>query len=128
MILPAGRWWTTTTPPKPRQQAAAEWLEVASTDFSVIDLQAGGYSDFGAANRYEYSGGAAGDAGTVVSETITIDPGLALSGNLFLGNGYAGGGNGVWTGTITLVGLDAVPAPGALALLGLAGMGRRRRS
>lgn len=101
---------------------------VASTDFSVIDLQAGGYSDFGAANRYEYSGGAAGDAGTVVSETITIDPGLALSGNLFLGNGYAGGGNGVWTGTITLVGLDAVPAPGALALLGLAGMGRRRRS
>ena len=101
---------------------------VASTDFSVIDLQVGGFSDFGAANRYEYSGGGSGDAGTVVSETITIDPGLALSGNLFLGNGYAGGGNGVWTGTITLVGLDAVPAPGALALLGLAGMGRRRRS
>ena len=101
---------------------------VASTDFSVIDLQVGGYSNFGAAARYEYSGGGSGDAGTVVSETITIDPGLALSGNLFLGNGYAGGGNGVWTGTITLVGLDAVPAPGALALLGLAGMGRRRRS
>lgn len=101
---------------------------VASTDFSVIDLQVGGYSDFGAANRYQFSGGASGDAGTVVSETITVDPGLALSGNLFLGNGYGGGGNGVWTGTITLVGLDAVPAPGALALLGLAGMGRRRRS
>ena len=101
---------------------------VASEDLSVIDLQAGGYSNFGAANKYDYSSGASGDAGTVVSETITIDPGLALSGSLFLGNGYAGGGNGVWTGSITLVGLDAVPAPGALALLGLAGMGRRRRS
>ena len=101
---------------------------VASTDFSVIDLQVGGYSNFGAAARYEYSGGGSGDAGTVVSETITIDPGLALSGNLWLGNGYGSGGIGVWTGSITLVGLDAVPAPGALALLGLAGMGRRRRS
>lgn len=101
---------------------------IASADLSVIDLQAGGYSSVGAPLRYEWAGGASGDAGTVVQETITVDPGAALSGNLWLGNGYGSGGIGVWTGSITLVGLDAVPAPGALALLGLAGMGRRRRS
>ena len=100
---------------------------VAAADLSVIDMQAGGYSDFGAPNRYEYGTGASGDAGTIVAESIVTN-GESLSGNLWLGNGYAGGGNGTWTGSITLVGLDAVPAPGALALLGLAGMGRRRRS
>jgi MYXO-CTERM domain-containing protein len=35
---------------------------------------------------------------------------------------------GSWSGTITLYGVDVVPAPGALALLGVAGLaGRRRR-
>ena len=103
---------------------------IASADLSVIELQAGGYSTIGAPNRYEWAGGASGDAGTVIQETITIDgDGVAVDGlNVWLGNGYGSGGPGVWTGSITLVGIDAVPAPGALALLGLAGMGRRRRS
>jgi len=49
--------------------------------------------------------------------------------SVYLGNGYgAGGTSGTWTGTITLLGVNAVPAPGAMALLGLAGLaGRRRR-
>jgi hypothetical protein len=48
---------------------------------------------------------------------------------IWLGNGYgAAGTSGTFTGTITLIGVNAVPAPGAIALLGLAGLaGRRRR-
>ncbi|NCF41254.1 MAG: PEP-CTERM sorting domain-containing protein, partial [Planctomycetia bacterium] len=35
---------------------------------------------------------------------------------------------GTWNGTFTLFGVNLVPAPGALALLGMAGLaGRRRR-
>jgi len=49
--------------------------------------------------------------------------------SVWIGNGYgAAGTSGTWTGTITLIGVNAVPAPGAIALLGLAGLaGRRRR-
>jgi hypothetical protein len=48
--------------------------------------------------------------------------------SIWIGNGYgAAGTSGTWTGTITLIGV--VPAPGAVALLGLAGLtGRRRRA
>jgi xanthosine utilization system XapX-like protein len=48
--------------------------------------------------------------------------------SVWIGNGYgATGTSGTWTGTITLIGVN-VPAPGAIALLGLAGLvGRRRR-
>jgi MYXO-CTERM domain-containing protein len=50
--------------------------------------------------------------------------------SIWIGNGYgAAGTSGTWTGTITLIGVTAVPAPGAFALLGLAGLtGRRRRA
>ena len=55
----------------------------------------------------------------------------AVDGTVWIGNGYgATGTSGKWTGTVTLHGVNvvAVPAPGALALLGLAGLaGRRRR-
>jgi MYXO-CTERM domain-containing protein len=54
-------------------------------------------------------------------------PNLAI----WLGNGYgAAGTSGIWSGTIILHGVDAIPTPGALALLGLAGLaarGRRRK-
>ena len=54
---------------------------------------------------------------------------------LYLGNGYAGGGPGVWTGSIDAIGsidfqgsTPAVPGPAALAgLVGIAGIARRRR-
>jgi MYXO-CTERM domain-containing protein len=48
--------------------------------------------------------------------------------SIWIGNGYgAAGTSGTWTGTITLLGVTAVPAPGAVALLGLAGFCSRRR-
>ena len=60
------------------------------------------------------------------SINLTANPGYAL----WIGNGWEGGpaSGATWTGTITLRGVDAVPAPGALALLGAAGLvGARRR-
>jgi MYXO-CTERM domain-containing protein len=60
-----------------------------------------------------------------------IDP-IDLTGkglHLWIGNGFGGSTTtGTWNGTITLHGVTGIPAPGALALLGLAGLtGRRRR-
>jgi MYXO-CTERM domain-containing protein len=49
-------------------------------------------------------------------------------GTLFVANRWLASPGGSWSGTITLYGVDVVPAPGALALLGVAGLaGRRRR-
>jgi MYXO-CTERM domain-containing protein len=96
-------------------------------------VQIGGFSELGAGQRYFWPNGDSPSLGTVVSGTVTLTtavdmttPNLAV----WLGNGYgAAGTSGTWTGSITLHGVDAVPAPGALALLGLAGLvsrGRRR--
>jgi MYXO-CTERM domain-containing protein len=50
------------------------------------------------------------------------------NGTLYVANGWTTSPGGSWSGTITLYGVDVVPAPGALALLGVAGLaGRRRR-
>jgi hypothetical protein len=48
---------------------------------------------------------------------------------LWIGNGYGGQTTtGTWNGTINLHGLSGIPAPGPIALLGLAGIvGRKRR-
>ncbi|MEI6879145.1 MAG: MYXO-CTERM sorting domain-containing protein, partial [Planctomycetota bacterium] len=59
--------------------------------------------------------------------------GLNMTGStnsIWIGNGYSyAPTSGTWTGSITLLGVNAVPAPGAIALVGLAGLvGRRRRS
>jgi MYXO-CTERM domain-containing protein len=65
---------------------------------------------------------------------VNLVTALAFVGNsavdqfIYIGNGYGGSGtSGTWTGTITLIGIDEVPAPGALALLGVAGLSARRR-
>ena len=50
------------------------------------------------------------------------------NGSLVVANGWTISPGASWSGTITLYGVDVVPAPGALALLGVAGLaGRRRR-
>jgi MYXO-CTERM domain-containing protein len=69
-----------------------------------------------------------------VTGTVNLTTALSFIGNdaidgvIWVGNGYgASGSSGTWTGTITLIGIDEVPAPGALALLGVAGLSARRR-
>ena len=100
-------------------------------------LQVGGFSNLSAAQRYSWPNGASSAAGTTSIGTVNFTTALAFTGDkavdgtVWVGNGYgAAGTSGTWTGTVTLHGVDAVavPAPGALALLGLAGLaGRRRR-
>ncbi len=94
-------------------------------------LQCGGFSNLSATQRYSWANGASDAANTPVSGTVNFTTGIDMAANptmsIWIGNGYgAAGTSGTWTGTITLIGV--VPAPGAIALLGLAGLtGRRRR-
>ena len=96
-------------------------------------LQCGGFSNLSATQRYSWANGGSDAANTPVSGTVNFTTGIDMAANptmsIWIGNGYgAAGTSGTWTGTITLIGVNAVPAPGAIALLGLAGLvGRRRR-
>ena len=95
-------------------------------------LQCGGFSNLNAVQRYSWANGGSSAPGTPVTGTVNFTTGLNMTGSsnsVWIGNGYgAAGTSGTWTGSITLHGVNAVPAPGAIALLGLAGLvGRRRR-
>jgi MYXO-CTERM domain-containing protein len=98
-------------------------------------LQIGGFSNLSASQRLFWPNGGSSAPGTVSQGSVTLTTALAFTGDaavdgvIWVGNGYgATGTSGTWTGTITLHGIDAVPAPGAMALLGAAGLvGRRRR-
>jgi hypothetical protein len=98
-------------------------------------VQCGGFSNLSAAQRYFWPNGASSAPGTTSVGTVNFQSALAFTGNravdgtIWVGNGYgAAGTSGTWSGTVTLHGIDIVPAPGAMALLGLAGLaGRRRR-
>ena len=96
-------------------------------------LQVGGFSNLNAAQRLSWANGGFSAPGTTVIDSKSVNAiafsGTAADATIWLGNGYgASGTSGTWTGSVTLIGVDAVPAPGALALLGLAGLaGRRRR-
>jgi MYXO-CTERM domain-containing protein len=95
-------------------------------------VQVGGFSNLLAAQRYVWPNGMSSAVGTTVSGTVTLVTSVNMTGsdlNVWIGNGYgAAGTSGTWSGTITLHGVSVVPAPGAIALLGLAGLaGRRRR-
>ena len=97
-------------------------------------LQVGGFSSLSAAQQYFWPNGGSSAPGTTVSGTVNLTTSLAFTGDeavdgtIWIGNGCGASGNsGTWSGTITLIGVDAVPAPGALALLGLAGLAARRR-
>ncbi len=99
-------------------------------------LQVGGLSNLSAQQRYSWPNGGSSAPGTTVSGTVTLTNALSFTGTaadaaIWLGNGYgASGTSGTWSGSITLVGVNVIPAPGALALLGAAGLvgGRRRRA
>jgi MYXO-CTERM domain-containing protein len=97
-------------------------------------LQIGGFSNLSAAQRRSWPNGGSSAPGTTATGTVNLVTALAFVGNsavdqfIYIGNGYgATGTSGTWTGTITLIGIDEVPAPGALALLGVAGLSARRR-
>ena len=98
-------------------------------------LQCGGFSNLNATpgNRYYWPNGGSSTPGTTSIGTVNFTTGINMAANptmsVWIGNGYgAAGTSGTWTGTITLIGVNAVPAPGAIALLGLVGLaGRRRR-
>jgi MYXO-CTERM domain-containing protein len=97
-------------------------------------LQVGGFSNLQAAQRLSWPNGGSSAPGTTVTGTVNLTTALAFIGNdaidgvIWVGNGYGGSGSsGTWSGTITLIGIDEVPAPGALALLGVAGLSARRR-
>jgi MYXO-CTERM domain-containing protein len=98
-------------------------------------LQVGGFSNLNASQRYAWANGASNEPGTIVSGTVNFTTGINMAANptqsIWIGNGYGNAGtSGTFTGSITLIGVNAVPAPGAVALLGLAGAigGRRRRA
>ena len=100
-------------------------------------LQVGGFSNLNASQRYSWANGGSSAPGTVVSGTKNLTTGINMAANptqsIWVGNGYgAAGTSGTFTGSITLIGVNVgpVPAPGAVALLGLAGAigGRRRRA
>jgi len=95
-------------------------------------LQVGGFSNLNATQRLGWANGGSDAPGTTVIDAKSVNA-IVFSGSatdpiIWLGNGYgAAGTSGTWTGSITLVGVNAVPAPGALALLGVAGFAARRR-
>ena len=96
-------------------------------------LQVGGFSNLSAAQRLSWANGGSSVPGTTVIDSKSVNP-IVFGGlgqpNIWVGNGYgASGTSGTWSGTVTLIGVDAVavPAPGALALLGHAGFASRRR-
>ena len=96
-------------------------------------LQVGGFSNLGALQRVAWANGGSSSPGTTVIDSKSVNAisfsGTSADATIWLGNGYgASGTSGTWTGSITLIGVNAVPAPGAIALVGLAGLaGRRRR-
>lgn len=97
-------------------------------------LQIGGFSNLGAAQRYFWPNGGSDVPGTTSIGSVTLSTPINMTGSplaVWLGNGYgATGTSGTFSGSITLVGVDVIPAPGAAALLGLGGLvaTRRRRA
>jgi hypothetical protein len=96
-------------------------------------LQVGGFSNLSALQRLGWANGGSSTPGTTVIDSVAVNA-ISFSGTgadpiIWLGNGYgAPTTSGTWTGSITLIGVNAIPAPGALALLGVAGLaGTRRR-
>ena len=103
-------------------------LLIAFIDSNGNGVEYGGYdSTFGYSSIGDF--GSSWDSSSSGNWSGTIDltgSGLSDVASVMMGDGYSSGAStDNWTGTLTF---GDVPAPGALALLGLAGFaGRRRR-
>jgi hypothetical protein len=100
-------------------------------------LQVGGFSNLSATQRLFWANGGSSAPGTTVIDSKNVNPitfvGTSADPTIWLGNGYgAAGTSGTWTGSITLVGINAVPEPTSAGLLiagsamAVAGLRRRR--
>lgn len=113
------------------------WTWAGDFHIAIVDpngnhLQFGGYDyDSGHAVAGDFPSSWDSSTSGSFSHTASLaSMGLGGDGDwtVHLTHGYSGGGGDAWDGNVTLHGLTLVPAPGALALLGLAGLaGRRRR-
>jgi len=80
-------------------------------------MQAGGFSNLGATQRYFWPNGGSDVPGTTCIGTVTLTTPLVFAGTnadpaVWLGNGYgAAGTSGTWTGSITLVGVNPSAPP-----------------
>ena len=117
--------------------AYSAYMRIAGSSTSANDLaiyaidgssnvvaQLGGWTNlFGVSNFVSTSQSGPFAAGSIVfSSAVNMDGGF-----LMIGNGYYWGGETTWDFEVTAAGLTQVPAPGALALIGVAGLASRRR-
>ena len=105
-------------------------LLIAFVDSNGFGVEWGGYDQsFGFDSLGDFSSGWDSSASGSYSASFDLSgAGLADIEQVFVMDGYSSGAStDNWNGSMTIAGVD-VPAPGALALLGLAGLaGRRRR-
>ena len=98
---------------------------IANESLTEILFQVGGYTSY-ADEHFFWEFGAGAAPGTSGGGIVDVG-GIDVTGwYLYLGHGYGLGGEGFWSGSIDLQG-SVVPAPGAIALFGLAGFAARRR-
>lgn len=110
------------------QASTSVWasdLLIAVTDGSSNGVSAGGYNlGFGLTDLGGFSWSyPLGNYSSYKAANLAINGTV----NFYAANGWGTSPGGAWSGTVTLHGLNAVPAPGALALLGVAGLAARRR-
>ncbi|MFA5556953.1 MAG: T9SS type A sorting domain-containing protein [Flavobacteriaceae bacterium] len=100
-------------------ELTASTLETYANDFTIIItennslsspgelfVQLGGFSNFGATNKYDWTTGDSEDVGTVLAETFTFPSDIDISDKyVWIGNGYANANpptnSGSWSGTVT---------------------------
>jgi MYXO-CTERM domain-containing protein len=105
---------------------ASDLLVAVSDGTSVAGIEWGGFNaSFGYVDggSFSWSPAYGNYSASFTGYSVAVN-----NGSLVVANGWSTSPGGAWSGTITLYGVDVVPAPGAIALLGLAGLaGRRRR-
>lgn len=113
---------------------AGGWTWAGDLLFAIVDLDGNGVEYGGYNMSYGYSSvgdyDSSFDTSTSGSFSTSIDMsayGLNGVAAVMFADGYSGGAStDNWTGTMN-IGMGAIPAPGAIALLGLAGIASRRR-